>query len=140
MKSAALSLILALASLLPLAQGSRQRPLTQTAEQLLIEMSAEERVGQLFLITFDGPHPEQRILDLLRLGYVSGIVLSAANDNFVAAPGTLSAAQGLIERLQAERVEALIDFASLRPAEESAGGGYVPMLEVVSLNQEGTPY
>jgi hypothetical protein len=37
MKSAALSLILALASLLPLAHGSRQRPLTQTAEQLLFE-------------------------------------------------------------------------------------------------------
>ncbi len=140
MKSAALSLILALASLLPLAQGSRQRPLTQPAEQLLIEMSAEERVGQLFLITFDGPHPEQGILDLLRLGYVSGIVLSADNDNFVAAPDTLSAAQALIERLQAERVEALTDFATPQPAEEGAGGVYVPLLVGVSLNQDGTPY
>src|SRR3990172_51827 len=117
MKSAALSLILALASLLPLAQGSRQRPLTQTAEQLLIEMSAEERVGQLFLITFEGPHPEQAILNLLRLGYVSGIVLSGDNDNFVAAPATLSAAQALIERLQAERAQALTDSGTAQPAE-----------------------
>ncbi|MBM2843856.1 MAG: beta-N-acetylhexosaminidase, partial [Anaerolineales bacterium] len=140
MKSAALSLILALASLLPLAQGSRQRPLTQTAEQLLIEMSAEERVGQLFLITFDGPHPQQGILNLLRLGYVSGVVLSADNDNFVAAPDTLSAAQALIERLQAERVEALTDFATPQPAEEGAGGVYIPLLAGVSLNQDGTPY
>src|SRR3989304_4281559 len=139
MKSAALSLILALASLLPLAQGSRQRPLTQPAEQLLSEMSAEERVGQLFLITFDGPHPEQGILDLLRQGYVSGIVLSADNDNFVTAPDTLGAAQALIERLQVERVEALTDFATPQPA-EGADGVYVPLLVGVSLNQEGTPY
>ena len=139
MKSAALSLILALASLLPLAQvDSRQRPMTQTAEQLLTEMSAEERVGQLFLITFEGPHPEQAILNLLRLGYVSGIVLSGDNDNFVAAPATLSAAQALIERLQDERAEALTDSATAQPAEEGAGGVYVPLFVGVSLNQDGT--
>ena len=141
MKSAALSLTLALASLLPLAEvAPRQRQVTPTAEQLLTEMSAEERVGQLFLVTFNGPHPEQAILDVIRLGYVSGIVLSTDNNNFAAAPATLSSAEALIARLQAERADALIDFATPQPAEEGAGGVYVPLLVGVSLNQDGTSY
>jgi beta-N-acetylhexosaminidase len=140
MKSAGISLILVLASLVPLAQGARQGQVPQTAEQLLTQMSTEERVGQLFLVTFDGPHPEQGIVDLLRLGYVSGVVLSAENDNFAAAPDTLGSAQALIARLQAERAEALIDFATPQPAEDGAGGVYVPFLVGVSLNQDGTSY
>jgi beta-N-acetylhexosaminidase len=139
------SLVLALTLLVSTAASWIQpeaglRPPTDTAEQLLARMSPEERVGQLFLITFDGPQPEQPILDLLSFGYVSGVILSAAGDNFAASPNTLTSAAALIERLQTERIDRLEDFATAEPAEEPPGGVFVPLLIGVSLNQEGTPY
>jgi beta-N-acetylhexosaminidase len=141
MKSVALTLVLLLSSVLSLTQaGSRQRPVEDIAEQLLAEMTPEERVGQLFLISFNGARPDQAILDLLRLGYVSGVVLSAGNDNFVAGPETLPSAQALVEGLQAERLDALAISPTPEPGDEPPGGVYVPLLIGVSLNQDGTSH
>jgi hypothetical protein len=56
--------------------GLVRQPTGQSAEQLLAEMSPEERAGQLFLITFEGAYLKNRPA-LLRLGHVSGVVLSA---------------------------------------------------------------
>jgi beta-N-acetylhexosaminidase len=72
------------------------------AGQLLAEMTPEERVGQLFLVTFTGPDAEidSQIYDLITAYHVGGVVLLAANDNFVAAPETVSGASHLIAQLQ----------------------------------------
>ncbi len=141
MKSAAIAFALLISAGVPLrAAAPVERPSAQTAEQLLAAMSPEERVSQLFLITFSGAHPDQGILDLVRLGYASGVVLSAQNDNFVASPETLPAAQALIDSLQEERLAALTAFGTPQPSEEPTGGVYVPLFVGISLNQDGTPH
>ncbi|MFZ0545653.1 MAG: glycoside hydrolase family 3 N-terminal domain-containing protein [Candidatus Promineifilaceae bacterium] len=54
------------------------------AEALLQTMSVEERVGQLFLVTFTGSDvvPESDIVDLIANYHVAGVVLLSENDNF----------------------------------------------------------
>jgi beta-N-acetylhexosaminidase len=139
MRLSALWLSLVLLLVVPFAQAAAAPP-HDAADQILAEMTPEERVGQLFLITFEGPNPEPAILDLIRLGYVSGVVLSSARDNFVGQPETLPQAQALIERLQAERAAGLEGFVTPQPPDVEAGGTWVPLLIGVSLNREGSSY
>src|SRR5271157_5320732 len=70
--------------------------------QLFDAMTPEERVGQLFLVTFTGTDTSQQsqIYDLIANHYIGGVVLAAGNDNFVAAPNTVAAAYQLIQSLQ----------------------------------------
>lgn len=70
---------------------------------LLNSMTAEEKVGQLFLVTFQGTEagPGTPIYALLTEHHVGGVVLLATNDNFVAAPQTANDAYRLISELQA---------------------------------------
>ena len=72
------------------------------ARQLLEGMTPEERVGQLFLVTFTGTDTtnKSQIYDLIIQHHIGGVVLQAANDNFVAAPNTVPAAYQLISSLQ----------------------------------------
>lgn len=53
-------------------------------EAILEQMSPQDRVGQLFLVTFYGTDvgPESEIADLLMRYQVGGVVLLAENDNF----------------------------------------------------------
>src|SRR5947207_3379081 len=56
--------------------------------ELMTKMTAEEKVGQLFLVTFTGTDagPQSHIYDLITNHHIGGVVLTRANDNFVAAP------------------------------------------------------
>ncbi|MCB8946701.1 MAG: hypothetical protein H6653_01690 [Ardenticatenaceae bacterium] len=53
------------------------------AQSILDEMSVSERVGQLFLVTFEGDQAtlDSDITDLITNYHIGGVVLSAANDN-----------------------------------------------------------
>ena len=88
----------------PLKIGNAQSPSSyfQDAQNLLEQMSPEERVGQLFLVTFEGnaPQPEDPIVDLIANYHISGVLISKENDNFVETPETLAEASRLIELLQ----------------------------------------
>jgi beta-N-acetylhexosaminidase len=74
----------------------------QKAAALLARLTPEERVGQLFLVTFQGAEvtPESQIYDLVTNHHIGGVVLTAANDNFAAAPDTLNALYNLVNGLQ----------------------------------------
>ncbi|MEW5938688.1 MAG: glycoside hydrolase family 3 N-terminal domain-containing protein [Chloroflexota bacterium] len=69
---------------------------------LLNAMTPEERVGQLFLVTFQGRDVIEgsQAYDLIVNYHVGGVALLAANDNFTAAPDTALDAQRLIAELQ----------------------------------------
>jgi beta-N-acetylhexosaminidase len=92
-----LALILLLA--LPAAQaagspGLAPRSQGASATSVLAQMSAAEKVGQLFLVTFYGPTAAEGadIEKLISQYHVGGVVLLAANDNFtdtLAAPAQL---------------------------------------------------
>ena len=56
------------------------------AIQMLAKMRPEERVGQLFLVTFNGSTADEnsQIYDLITNYHVGGVALLASNDNFAA--------------------------------------------------------
>lgn len=109
--------------------------------QLLSSMTPEERVGQLFLVTFIGTKAgeESQIYDLIANYHVGGVALLAANDNFTAAPTTLADAHSLIASLQ--EVERLV---SATPVLDSDTGkmvlpAYVPLWIGIAQEGNGAP-
>ncbi len=129
------------------------------AQTILKQLSPEERVGQLFLVTFKGTDvgESSQIYDLITNHFVGGVVLSAANDNFsnvassnastntTATPSTPSspgsAAQGaynLVSQIQSVNWQA----SQVGPSNKSLGLAgpreYIPMF--VGTSQEGDGY
>lgn len=100
-----LILLTFLASFLGPAVAAQAQAFAQatSAEAILESMTPEERVGQLFLATFRGTDTSQQsqIYDLIVNHHIGGVVLQAANDNFVAEPDTVTNANQLINSLQA---------------------------------------
>lgn len=99
-----LSLILSLLIGLSSAASPAYFPLAQTdpAADLLADMSPAERVGQLFLITFDGAEVDEDspIYDLVINHHISGVILASETNNFTEPPSTLSDLKDLIYSLQ----------------------------------------
>ena len=106
------------------------------ADVLLASLSPEERVGQLFLVTFTGTDtgPESQIYDLIVNHHVGGAVLQAGNDNFIAAPETVSGTHRLIGQLQAIEWEASQNSLADPP------GAYVPLFIGISQEGDGAPH
>lgn len=101
------------------------------AAGLLKTMTPEEKVGQLFLVSFYGMEtgPDSQIYDLIVNRHVGGVVLMAGNDNF-SGEKTSESAQNLIQSLQKREAE-----ASFSPASVDAPHVYVPLF--VGISQEG---
>ncbi len=96
-------------------------------EVLLSTMTIEERVGQLFLVTFVGndPGPGSDIAQLIRQDRVGGVVLLAANSNFRNDDSTPRQVAVLANGLQAQAM---------------AEGAQVPLLVAVDHEGDGYPY
>ena len=76
-------------------KSAHRRRAARCSERAVFQkMTAEERIGQLFLVTFTGTDTtdKSQIYDLIVNHHVGGVVLLAANDNFEAAPDTASGA------------------------------------------------
>jgi beta-N-acetylhexosaminidase len=102
----------------------------QKARILLNQMSPEEKVGQLFLVTFHGTDTseESQIYDLVKNKHIGGVVLLRENDNFSDSETNLLDAQTLINNLQAISWDPTLD-------DESNNSTYTPLF--VSTNQDG---
>lgn len=117
-------------------------------QSLLAEMTPEERVGQLFLVTFGGTNvgPESQIYDLLANHHVGGVILLAENDNFLGSPDTVSAAHDLIGQLQAIELEpqiAATPITETPPVETptpTPDKTAVPLFIGISQEGDGRPY
>lgn len=136
-----LTLLLVLASILrpvPAAQAET-RFQSSEAQAVLASMTPEERVGQLFLVTFQGTdtHDQTKIYDLIANHHVGGVVLQAANDNFLPQPDTISNAYQLIRALQTIESQATTASDSNVQSEEQT---YVPLFIGVSQEGDGVPY
>ncbi len=107
--------------------AQRRDPVTEH----LNKMTPEERVGQLFLVSFNGTDvgPTSQIYDLIANHHVGGVVLMAANNNFVD-ENTVQAAYEMITALQ--NVEAK---AAFEPTQGAAPNTYVPLF--IGISQEG---
>ena len=135
-----LILLMFIASLLgPLSSTARaQTPIPPTKIQaVLSSMTPEERVGQLFLVTFRGTDTsvDSQIYDLIVNHHVGGVVLLASNDNFVAEPDTITGAHQLIGALQTIEAEAATQGHGTPPAHNI----YVPLFAGISQEGDGFP-
>lgn len=104
-------------------------------QALLASMTPEERVGQLFLVTFHGTDvsEDSQIYDLIANHHVGGVVLLANNNNFVEEPDTLPAAQELIGALQT------IEWEAAERSTPSEDKVYAPLFVGISQEGDGTP-
>ena len=123
---------------------------TTQAQEMLAKMTPEEKVGQLFLVTFTGSNADEKsqIYDLITRYHIGGVVLRTDNDNFIAAPDTISDAYQLVAQLQdAERQASIIQPISTSvagtptapPAPTTVPANYIPLLTGISQEGDGSP-
>lgn len=130
---ALLSILLAGMPAAGFAQPASRAPSADTAVDTIIAgMTVEERVGQLFLVTFMGNQapPDSDIAELIQSYRVGGVVLLASNGNIVN--------RGDTPRQTAELVNQLQQLALTAPPLESKYPA-VPPAGVVTPTQTITP-
>lgn len=140
-----LALISILANLLAPA-SSLAAPLTQgnlpftKAQNLLEDLTPEERVGQLFLVTFSGPTAgqESQIYDLIANYHIGGVILRQDMDNFSDAQATVAGVASLTAALQQAEAES----STTERADLLSGEVYRPKFipVFIGLSQEGDGY
>lgn len=109
--------------------------------RLLDTMTPEERVGQLFLVTFSGTDTstESQVYDLITNHHIGGVVLQAGNDNFFPAPDTLSQLQTMINDLQRLEWGATL-YAGFNPQTgQQERKAYIPLFVGISQDGDGYP-
>jgi beta-N-acetylhexosaminidase len=107
---------------------------------ILNSMTPEERVGQLFLASFNGVDTSEtsQVYELVTKYHVGGVTLRAANDNFVPAPDTVAQTQALINAIQQLEWDASQNSVTGEIGEVGADAVYVPLF--VGITQEGNGY
>lgn len=135
-----LLLVLLVGLLSPPGRGFAEVNAQALAEELLQEMTAQERVGQLVLVTFTGTdvEPESAIYDLITNHHVGGVVLEASNDNIIGPEGTASELLKLTNSLQQQEWE----FSQSSVMDPVSGDFYLPnyIPLIVAISQEGDGY
>lgn len=138
-----LTLLILLTSLLEPFSLARAETSFQTsqAQAIWTAMTPEERVGQLFLVTFRGTdtHDQTEIYDLIANQHVGGVVLQASNDNFLPAPDTLPAAHQLISDLQTIEWQSSTPPAPGTSVPPAGDPVYVPLFIGISQEGDGAP-
>jgi beta-N-acetylhexosaminidase len=124
---------------LPEAQAQEEElpSLDPAIEQLLAQMTPEEKVGQLFLVTFVGSDvsPTSDVARLIQVYRVGGIVLSPGNGNFVNGNEAPQQVTTLSNELQA-----LAFTASLTSTLTPTATAYAPIPLFIAMNHEGDGY
>lgn len=140
-----LSLVFALiaAAVLPLAavqiaQAQQNQDPAAKAKSLLQKMTPEEKVGQLFIVTFKGrdvSSPDQKILDMVMNRFIGGVMLSSANDNFTGPTGALNDIQNLTNALQVDKYAGSQKSALNPVSKANFTPQYIPLF--IGISQEG---
>jgi beta-N-acetylhexosaminidase len=130
--------IVALLNSTPMA-GAESRLQTSNVQEVLASMTPEERVGQLFLVAFQGTdtHDQTQIYDLIANHHVGGVVFLSGNDNFLPAPDTIPTTYQLISTLQ--RIESSATTTSATNAQIN-DNTYVPLFIGISQEGDGVPH
>ena len=99
---------------------------TDAVKELLNSFSVEQKVGQLFVVPFDGPNvdPESDIGVLIQTYKVGGVVIQASNSNFRNTPNTPADIATLTNQLQTY----------------TANNQTMPLLIAVDREGDGWPY
>jgi len=117
-------------------------PEVQKAQDLLDKMLPEERVGQLFLVTYTGSDTgdQSAITSLIQNQHIGGVVLRADNGNFAVTNGLPGAVQASINELQTVNWKSTIPGLQNSTGEVQTQGNYIPLF--IGISQEGdlSPY
>ena len=137
-----LLLALALAFLLqPLALIFPADPVIaqSSVDALMAEMTPAEKIGQLFLITFDGSDipSDGPLAELIQDYHVGGVVLSSSHDNF-SGTDTASSARVMIETLQQlawQKSQAAVDPNGSQSGDQDLPA-YIPLFIGISQKDD----
>jgi beta-N-acetylhexosaminidase len=116
------------------------------AQALLDRLTPEERIGQLFLVTFTGPEAAMasatgiQIYDLIVNYHVGGVLLKSENDNFVGSDQTLVIAQSLTDQLQRDEYSASQTEQINPETNQPYIPAYIPLFIGISQEGDGYPY
>jgi beta-N-acetylhexosaminidase len=109
-------------------------------QELFQKMTPEEKIGQLFLVSFRGREvtEDSEIFDLIVNRHVGGVVLNLANDNFTSL-NTIENTYQLTKALQQIEWEGPIVLESDDTSTGSTQpSNYIPIF--VAISQEGDSY
>ena len=110
------------------------------------QLTPEERVGQLFLVTFTGPEAAiasatgAQIYNLIVNYHIGGVILKANNDNFVGSDQTLVIAQSLTDQLQRDEYSASQAEQTNPETNKPYTPAYIPLFIGISQEGDGFPY
>jgi len=112
-------------------------PELQKAQALLENMSPEERVGQLFLVTYLGSDVGEgsSIAKLVSDQHIGGVILRADNDNFAASEALPMLIKSTIDNLQTTNWKSTIAGIETGAGTVQSAGNYIPLF--VGISQEG---
>ena len=123
--------------------SAQQEPgdaLSSNLDILFNNLSPEEKVGQLFLVSFQGVDASEnsQIRDLIINHYIGGVILTRANDNFTGPDGTLNQTYELISDLQTAAWLKNPIPAADGTTSTPTNTNYLPLF--IAVSQEGDSY
>lgn len=118
--------------------NGNQDTASRNARILLTRLSAEEKVGQLFIVTMDGATLEEDspIKDLIQNYYLGGVLLKQSNNNFTSSDNSLEETYALIKGLQ--QLEWQNTNSLIVSPQETSINDYVPLF--IGISQSGDLY
>ena len=129
--------------------AARQETSEDLAKALLDQMTPEERVGQLFLVTFNGTsvgpttlasEPSAQIYSLISKYHIGGVVLLKSNDNFAGSDQTLPVAQSMTRQLQVDAYNAAQQGIRDPDTGETTRFQFVPLFIGIVQEGDGSDY
>src|SRR3990172_7178586 len=113
----------------------------EQAARLLESLSPQERVGQLFIVTFQGQDvgPTSTIYELISEYHIGGVLLRTSNGNILPGAGEASGLNGLTNALQQAGASAVRAAAEPGDADTSAASTFVPLLVALAQSGDGYP-
>jgi len=111
------------------------------AQEILEKMTPEERVGQLFLVSFQGTDvgPGTQIHNLINSYYIGGVMLLSQKNNFTASNYNLIDVWTLINQLQTARYDTSQVIVTNPDDETTIPPTYVPLFIGISQEGDGFP-
>jgi beta-N-acetylhexosaminidase len=120
--------------------NTNQSDVRTQAEIILNQMTVEEKVGQLFLVTVQGADlsPTSQIYDLVVNRHVGGVILSSENNNIPALEDISQYLDSFNSELQSIKYNASITGSVYPETDDDFKPIYVPLY--IGLRQEGNGY
>jgi beta-N-acetylhexosaminidase len=134
-KALGIPLLIAAAFVLSSFGNPARGGVSQQVTDIFNRMTAEEKIGQLFLVTFTGKDisPTSDIYPLISAYHVGGVLLDRENGNWHSGQGEAAAVLALSNGLQQ------IESDAIEPQGDNAGGEYLPLFVAMRGGGDGYP-